>query len=158
VTVVIVGRDGFLAMGGKDVAGPFGAIKHSTQEGKVYRTMDAPKDELKARPGGHQDQDGEVKGSGRSRSWLRPRVGCHRLRDLRTDRADNSGIDIGSIVAVRGGTTKRFCRASAAVRMSTMIAATWLRADFRLSFWRGLAFRWRSASADVADCVRPPAA
>src|SRR5262249_20911111 len=92
-------------------------------------TMDATKDELKARPGGHQDQDGEVKGSGRSRSWLRPRVGCHRLRDLRTDRADNSGIDKGSIVAVRGDTTKRFCRASAAVRMSTMIGANWLRAE-----------------------------
>jgi sporulation protein YlmC with PRC-barrel domain len=51
VTALIVGVGGFLGMGEKDVAIPFNAIKHTMREGKVYLTLDATKDALKAAPG-----------------------------------------------------------------------------------------------------------
>jgi len=57
VSAVIVGVGGFLGMGEKDVAVPFDAIKHTTRDGKVYLTMDATKDELKAAPGMRYDRN-----------------------------------------------------------------------------------------------------
>jgi hypothetical protein len=56
VTALIVGVGGFLGIGEKDVAVPFNAIKHETRDGKVYLTMDATKDELKAAPGLRYDR------------------------------------------------------------------------------------------------------
>jgi sporulation protein YlmC with PRC-barrel domain len=56
VTALIVGVGGFLGMGEKDVAVPFNAIKHETRDGKVYLTMNATKDELKAAPGLRYDR------------------------------------------------------------------------------------------------------
>jgi hypothetical protein len=44
-------------MGEKNVAVPFNAIKHETRDGKVYLTMNATKDELKAAPGLRYDSD-----------------------------------------------------------------------------------------------------
>jgi len=57
VSAVIVGVGGFLGMGEKDVAVPFDAIKHTTRDGKVYLTMDATKDQLKAAPGMRYDRN-----------------------------------------------------------------------------------------------------
>jgi hypothetical protein len=51
VSALIVGVGGFLGMGEKDVAVPFDAIKHTTRDNKIYLTMDATKDALKAAPG-----------------------------------------------------------------------------------------------------------
>jgi sporulation protein YlmC with PRC-barrel domain len=51
VNALIVGVGGFLGMGEKDVAVPFGAVKHTTKDGKVYLTLDTTKDALKAAPG-----------------------------------------------------------------------------------------------------------
>ena len=51
VNALIVGVGGFLGMGEKDVAVPFGAVKHTTKDGKVYLTIDTTKDALKAAPG-----------------------------------------------------------------------------------------------------------
>jgi hypothetical protein len=57
VTALIVGVGGFLGMGEKNVAVPFNAIKHETRDGKVYLTMNATKDELKAAPGLRYDSN-----------------------------------------------------------------------------------------------------
>lgn len=57
VSALIIGVGGFLGMGEKDVAVPFDAIKHTTRDGKVYLTMDASKDELKAAPGMRYDRN-----------------------------------------------------------------------------------------------------
>jgi sporulation protein YlmC with PRC-barrel domain len=57
VSAVIVGVGGFLGMGEKDVAVPFDAIKHTTRDGRVYLTMNATKDELKAAPGMRYDRN-----------------------------------------------------------------------------------------------------
>jgi len=57
VSAVIVGVGGFLGMGEKDVAVPFDAIKHTTRDGKVYLTMDATKDQLKAALGMRYDRN-----------------------------------------------------------------------------------------------------
>src|SRR5436305_110871 len=57
VSALIVGVGGFLGMGEKDVAVPFDAIKHATRDNKVYLTMDATKDELKAAPGLKYDRN-----------------------------------------------------------------------------------------------------
>src|SRR5262245_10609402 len=51
VSALIVGVGGFLGMGEKDVAVTFGAVKHTTKDGKVYLTLDTTKDALKAAPG-----------------------------------------------------------------------------------------------------------
>jgi sporulation protein YlmC with PRC-barrel domain len=51
VNALIVGVGGFLGMGEKDVAVAFGAVKHTTKDGKVYLTLDTTKDALKAAPG-----------------------------------------------------------------------------------------------------------
>ena len=57
VSALIVGVGGFLGIGEKDVAVPFDAIKHTTRDNKVYLTMDATKDELKAAPGLKYDRN-----------------------------------------------------------------------------------------------------
>jgi sporulation protein YlmC with PRC-barrel domain len=51
VSALIVGVGGLLGMGEKDVAVAFGAVKHTTKDGKVYLTLDTTKDALKAAPG-----------------------------------------------------------------------------------------------------------
>jgi sporulation protein YlmC with PRC-barrel domain len=51
VNALIVGVGGFLGIGEKDVAVAFGAVKHTTKDGKVYLTLDTTKDALKAAPG-----------------------------------------------------------------------------------------------------------
>jgi hypothetical protein len=51
VSAFIVGVGGFLGIGEKDVAAPFDAIKHEVRDNKLYLTMDATKDTLKAAPG-----------------------------------------------------------------------------------------------------------
>jgi sporulation protein YlmC with PRC-barrel domain len=56
VSALIVGVGGFLGMGEKDVAVPFGSIKHTARDGKIYLTMDTTKDELKAAPGVKYDR------------------------------------------------------------------------------------------------------
>jgi len=56
VTALIVGVGGFLGAGEKDVAVPFSAIKHTMKENKIYLTMDATKDALKAAPGFKYDR------------------------------------------------------------------------------------------------------
>jgi sporulation protein YlmC with PRC-barrel domain len=54
---LIIGVGGFLGAGEKDVAVPFGAIKHTMKDNKVYLTMDATKDALKAAPGFKYDKE-----------------------------------------------------------------------------------------------------
>ena len=54
---LIVGVGGFLGAGEKDVAVPFGAVKHTMKDNKVYLTMDATKDALKAAPGFKYDRE-----------------------------------------------------------------------------------------------------
>jgi len=56
VSALIIGVGGFLGIGEKDVAVPFDVIKHTTRDNKVYLTMDATKDELKAAPGLRYDR------------------------------------------------------------------------------------------------------
>jgi hypothetical protein len=48
---------GFLGVGEKDVAVPFTAVKHTMKDQKVYLTMDASKDQLKAAPGLKYDRE-----------------------------------------------------------------------------------------------------
>ena len=50
-TALIVGVGGFLGAGEKDVAVPFSAVRHTMKDQKIYLTMDATKDALKAAPG-----------------------------------------------------------------------------------------------------------
>jgi sporulation protein YlmC with PRC-barrel domain len=57
VNALIIGVGGFLAMGEKDVAVPFDAVKHTTKDGKVYLTLDTTKDALKAAPGLRYDKN-----------------------------------------------------------------------------------------------------
>ena len=57
INAVIVGVGGFLGAGEKDVAVPFNAIKHTEKNGKVYLTMNATKDALKAAPGFKYDKN-----------------------------------------------------------------------------------------------------
>jgi sporulation protein YlmC with PRC-barrel domain len=56
-TALIVGVGGFLGAGEKDVAVPFSAIKHTMKDKKIYLTMDATKDDLKAAPGLKYDKE-----------------------------------------------------------------------------------------------------
>jgi hypothetical protein len=51
IDALIVGVGGFLGMGEKDIAVAFDALKHTTRDNKVYLTMHATKDALKAAPG-----------------------------------------------------------------------------------------------------------
>ena len=51
VTALITGVGGFLAMGEKDVAVPFDAVKHTVKDGKIYLTLDTTKEAMKAAPG-----------------------------------------------------------------------------------------------------------
>jgi sporulation protein YlmC with PRC-barrel domain len=51
VTALITGVGGFLAMGEKDVAVPFDAVKHTVKDGKIYLNLDTTKDALKAASG-----------------------------------------------------------------------------------------------------------
>lgn len=57
VTALIIGVGGFLAMGEKDVAVPFDAVKHTVKDGKTYLTLDTTKDALKAAPGLKYDRN-----------------------------------------------------------------------------------------------------
>jgi sporulation protein YlmC with PRC-barrel domain len=57
VDALIVGVGGFLGIGEKDVAVPFQSIKHEMRDNKVYLTMDATKDELKAAQGLRYDRN-----------------------------------------------------------------------------------------------------
>jgi sporulation protein YlmC with PRC-barrel domain len=54
---LIIGVGGFLGAGEKDVAVPFSAIKHAMKDNKVYLTMDATKDALKAAPAFKYDKE-----------------------------------------------------------------------------------------------------
>jgi sporulation protein YlmC with PRC-barrel domain len=56
-TALIVGVGGFLGAGEKDVAVPFSAVKHTMKDKKIYLTMDATKDALKAAPGLKYDRE-----------------------------------------------------------------------------------------------------
>jgi sporulation protein YlmC with PRC-barrel domain len=56
-TALIVGVGGFLGAGEKDVAVPFATIRHTMKDNKVYLTMDATKDALKAAPGFKYDKE-----------------------------------------------------------------------------------------------------
>ncbi len=51
VDALIVGVGGFLGVGAKDVAVNFNAVKQIKRDNKVYLTVNATKDELKAAPG-----------------------------------------------------------------------------------------------------------
>lgn len=55
-TALIIGVGGFLGAGEKDVAVPFGVVKHTMKNQKVYLTMDTTKDALKAAPGFKYDR------------------------------------------------------------------------------------------------------
>lgn len=55
-SLAIIGVGGFLGMGEKNVAVPFDSIKRSVRDGKVYLTMDANKDQLKAAQGLRYDR------------------------------------------------------------------------------------------------------
>jgi sporulation protein YlmC with PRC-barrel domain len=57
ISALIVGVGGFLGAGEKDVAVPFNAVKHTSKNNKVYLTMDATKDALKAAPGFKYDKN-----------------------------------------------------------------------------------------------------
>jgi hypothetical protein len=56
VNTLIVGVGGFLGAGEKDVAVSFDAIKPTTKNNKMYLTMNATKDQLKAAPGFKYDR------------------------------------------------------------------------------------------------------
>ena len=56
ISTLIVGVGGFLGAGEKDVAVPFGAVKHTEKNSKVYLTMDTTKDALKSAPGFKYDK------------------------------------------------------------------------------------------------------
>lgn len=52
----MIGVGGFLGIGEKNVAVPFDTIKRTVRDGKVYLTMDANKDALKAAQGLRYDR------------------------------------------------------------------------------------------------------
>jgi len=51
VTAVIIGVGGFLGIGEKDVAVPFGSVRASAKNNKWYLVLNTNKDALKAAPG-----------------------------------------------------------------------------------------------------------
>ena len=55
-SLAIIGVGGFLGIGEKNVAVPFDSIQRTVRDGKVYLTMDANKDQLKAAPGLRYDR------------------------------------------------------------------------------------------------------
>lgn len=57
VNALIIGVGGFLGAGEKDVAVDFNAVKPTKKNNKIYLTMNASKDELKAAPGFKYDRD-----------------------------------------------------------------------------------------------------
>ena len=57
VDALIVGVGGFLGVGAKDVAVNFNAVKQIKRDNKVYLTVNATKDELKAAPGFKYDRE-----------------------------------------------------------------------------------------------------
>jgi sporulation protein YlmC with PRC-barrel domain len=57
INALIVGVGGFLGAGEKDVAVNFNAFKQIKKDNKVYLTLNATKDELKAAPGFKYDRD-----------------------------------------------------------------------------------------------------
>jgi sporulation protein YlmC with PRC-barrel domain len=56
VVGLIVGVGGFLGIGEKHVAVPYEAVKRTTKDGKVYLTLDAKADDLRAAPGFKYDR------------------------------------------------------------------------------------------------------
>ena len=69
VDALIVGVGGFLGIGAKDVAVNFNAVKQIKRDNKVYLTVNATKDELKAAPGFKYDRETTV---GYRTATLRP--------------------------------------------------------------------------------------
>jgi len=57
VDALIVGVGGFLGVGTKDVAVNFNAVKPIKRDNKIYLTVNATKDELKAAPGFKYDRE-----------------------------------------------------------------------------------------------------
>ena len=55
-SLAIIGVGGFLGIGEKNVAVPFDSIQRTVRDGKVYLTMDANKDQLKAAQGLRYDR------------------------------------------------------------------------------------------------------
>jgi sporulation protein YlmC with PRC-barrel domain len=55
-SLAVIGVGGFLGIGEKNVAVPFDTIKRTVRDGKVYLTMDANKDALKAAQGLRYDR------------------------------------------------------------------------------------------------------
>jgi sporulation protein YlmC with PRC-barrel domain len=55
-SLAIIGVGGFLGIGEKNVAVPFESIQRTVRDGKVYLTMDANKDQLKAAQGLRYDR------------------------------------------------------------------------------------------------------
>ncbi|RTL62891.1 MAG: PRC-barrel domain containing protein [Hyphomicrobiales bacterium] len=55
-SLAVIGVGGFLGIGEKNVAVPFDNIKRTVRDGKVYLTMDANKDALKAAQGLRYDR------------------------------------------------------------------------------------------------------
>lgn len=55
-SLAIIGVGGFLGMGEKNVAVPFDSVQRTVRDGKVYLTMDANKDQLKAAQGLRYDR------------------------------------------------------------------------------------------------------
>jgi sporulation protein YlmC with PRC-barrel domain len=51
VTAMIIGVDGFLGMGEKDVAVPFSSVRASEKNNKWYLVLNTTKDALKSAPG-----------------------------------------------------------------------------------------------------------
>lgn len=57
VTAMIIGVGGFLGMGEKDVAVPFGSVRARKKNDKWYLVLDTTKAALKAAPGFTYDKD-----------------------------------------------------------------------------------------------------
>jgi sporulation protein YlmC with PRC-barrel domain len=57
VTAMVIGVGGFLGMGEKDVAVPFGSVRTRKKNDKWYLVLDTTKDALKAAPGFTYDKD-----------------------------------------------------------------------------------------------------
>lgn len=56
VTALMIGVGGFLGIGEKDVAVPFGAVRASEKNNKWYLVLDTTKDALKTAPGFKYDK------------------------------------------------------------------------------------------------------
>ncbi len=57
IKTAVIGVGGFLGVGSKDVAVPFGELKVAPQDGKKELTVDRTKDQLKQAPAWSKDSD-----------------------------------------------------------------------------------------------------